>query len=127
MSSRQACGKNADTNGGNIEKALNTTNELTKCLVREMFHFSTQVIDGLSASLLHIASSEDSRSVHCHPQARNALHLNTDRHIMNDKLLEIYLKSICFHRLTLLKRFGFLSQTKKTSYKVSLIKLLFLK
>ena len=95
MSSRQAGGRNADSDRGIMEYSLDNTCELTKCLVREMFHFSTQVIDGLSDSLLHIAS--DYRTVPSHPHARKerkALHLNADRHIMNDKFLEIYLNKL---------------------------------
>ena len=39
MSSRQAGGKNVDSDHGNLEHAIDTTCEVTKCLVREMFHF----------------------------------------------------------------------------------------
>jgi hypothetical protein len=95
MSSRQAGGMNVDSDRSIMEYALDNTCELTKCLVREMFHFSSQVIDGVSASLLHIAS--DSRRVHHHPQVnkeRKALHLEADRYIMNDKLLEIYVNKL---------------------------------
>ena len=58
MNSRQAGDLQVDTEATQIDSFFDSTSEVTKCIVREMFHFSAQAIDGVSASILHVAADE---------------------------------------------------------------------
>eukprot|EP00347_Sterkiella_histriomuscorum_P015983 403354949 len=87
-----------------IDTVFDSTAEMSKSIVREMFHFSSQSIDGMCAAILHITQSKEIQSYYQRRKHRfdknndketRQIKCSDDIDVKNnherDKLLQIYM------------------------------------
>ena len=82
-----------------LESVFDSTTEFFKSIVREIFHFSSQSIDGVCAAILHLAQSKELETYYL--QRIHRMRGDKGEEIMQDdmgqgrdKLVEIYLNKM---------------------------------